>query len=367
MMKPYTPDVLPLTNLDYRRLLPLVGIANSKLARYDGLLQGIVNPAVMLSPLTIEEATLSSRLEGTQATVDDVYEHEAGLSKPEKAQDIQEVLNYRHALRLGQEQLRLYPITLSFVREIHKILLDSVRGATKDPGNFRLDQNWIGPYGCKIEEATYIPPEPTQLNDHLEEWKNYITGDDIDVLIQTAVMHAQFELLHPFKDGNGRIGRLLIPLFLFQKNALSQPMFYLSSYLEANREEYYLSLGGISKEGDWNGWIAFFLQAIAAQATKNIENVNKIKSLYESMKDRIQSATHSQFTLKLLDQIFKRPMFRTSDFVKETGIQRATAINLLRTLKDVQILKELEPGSGRRPAVMCFPALLNAAEGKEII
>lgn len=366
-MTPYIPNKLPLTDLDYRLLLPLVGAANRELARYDGLLQGIVNPAVMLSPLTVEEATLSSRLEGTQATVDDVYEHEAGLAHPEREQDIKEVVNYRHALRLGQEQLRVYPITLPFVREIHKILLDSVRGATKEPGKFRLDQNWIGPDKCKIEDASFVPPEPNQLNDHLEDWNRYISGEDIDVLIQTAVMHAQFELLHPFKDGNGRIGRLLIPLFLFQKKALSQPMFYLSSYLESNRDEYYHSLMGISREGNWNGWIAFFLKAIATQAIRNIENVNKIRSLYETMKARIQECTHSQFTIKLLDQIFKRPIFRTTDFVRETKIQRATAINLLRILRDATILKELEPGAGSRPAVMCFPDLLNAAEGKKII
>lgn len=366
-MNPYAPSELPLADLDYRRLLPLVGAANRGLSRYDGLLQGIVNPAVMLSPLTIEEATLSSRLEGTQATVDDVYEHEAGLARPEKAHDVQEVINYRHALRLGQEQLRSYPITLPFVRQIHKILLDSVRGENKDPGQFRLDQNWIGSYGCSIENATFVPPEPNRLTDHLEAWKNYISGEDIDVLVQTAVMHAQFELLHPFKDGNGRIGRLMIPLFLFQKKALSQPMFYLSSYLDANRDGYYETLAGISKNGDWNGWIAFFLEAVASQAERNIEKVNKIRSLYESMKARIQKSTHSQFAIMVLDQIFRRPMFRTSDFVKETGIQRATAINLLRTLKEEQILKELEPGSGRRPAVMCFPDLLNAAEGKKIL
>lgn len=366
-MNPYVPNELPLADLDYKRLLPLVGRANRELARYDGLLQGIVNPAVMLSPLTVEEATLSSRLEGTQATVDDVYEHEAGIANPEKAQDIQEVVNYRTALRLGQEQLRQYPITLPFVREIHKILLDSVRGAKKRPGMFRVDQNWIGTSGCSIEEATFVPPEPNRLLDHLEAWKEYLNGTDIDVLIQTAVMHAQFELLHPFMDGNGRIGRLLIPLYLFQKKALSQPMFYLSSYLESHREGYYAALNGISKNGDWNGWIAYFLTAVSSQAVCNIESVNKIRVLYGDMKNRIQQVTHSQFTIIVLDQIFRRPIFRTTDFINETKIQRATATTLLRQLKGAQILKEVSSGSGRKPAAMCFPALVNAAEGKDVM
>lgn len=366
-MNPYEPCVLPLSNLDYQRLLPLVGAANRELALYDGSLRAVVNPSVMLSPLTTEEATLSSRLEGTQATVDDVYEHEAGIADPEKANDIQEIVNYRKALRLGQEQLKLYPITLPFLREIHKILLESVRGKDKSPGEFRRDQNWIGPDKCKIEEATYVPPEPNRLVDHLEAWQRYISGEDIDVLIQAAVMHAQFELLHPFKDGNGRIGRLLIPLFLFQKKALSQPMFYLSSYLEAHRDEYYSTLDRISKEGDWNSWIAFFLTAITGQAKRNIASVDKILALYDEMKDRIQKCTHSQFTMQILDQIFNRPIFKTSNFVKETGIVKTTAMGLIRLLKEDGILRELEPSSGRKSAVMCFPSLLNAAEGKEIL
>lgn len=365
-MKPYIPNALPIADLDCRRLLPLVGQANRMLARYDGLLQGIVNPSVMLSPLMVEEATLSSRLEGTQATVDDVYEHEAGIAKPERKNDIQEIVNYRSALRQGQEYLTIYPISLPFVRQLHRILLSGVRGEDKSPGDFRLDQNWIGAYGCSIEEATFVPPSPIRLPDHLEAWKAYLTGEDIDVLVQTAVMHAQFELLHPFKDGNGRIGRLLIPLFLFPKKALSQPMFYLSSYLEAHRDGYYRALNGISTALDWNGWIVFFLQAVAEQAEKNIGRVDRIRKLYEEMKNKIQNATHSQFTMVVLDEIFRRPIFKTSDFVKATNIQRPTALGLLRQLKEAGILQELRAGTGRRPAVMEFPQLLNAAEGRDV-
>ena len=366
-MTPYEPCVLPITTLDHKRLLPLVGRANRELARYDGLLQGIVNPDIMLSPLTTEEATFSSRLEGTQATIDDVYEHEAGIEKsPERVADIREIGNYRAALRLGQKQLEEYPITLPFIRELHKMLLDSVRGKDKSPGEFRIEQNWIGPYDSTIETATFVPPTPFNLPSHLAAWQDYITGDDEDVLIQTAIMHAQFELLHPFKDGNGRIGRLLIPLFLYQKKMLSRPMFYLSSYLEANREGYYSTLNEISKAGDWNGWIAYFLTSVATQAVKNIEKVNEIRGLYEGMKERIQEYTHSQYSLTILDQIFKRPVFRTTEFSRETGMPKNTALNLLRILREKQILAEFIPPSGQRPAVLCFPKLLNTAEGKEV-
>ena len=220
-MKPYEPNKLPLESLDYQRLFALVGDANAELARYDGLLQGIVNSSVMLSPLTTEEAVLSSKIEGTQATVDDVLEQEAGIPKEgEKAKDIQEIINYRKALRSAHPYLNERPITLSFVRGLHKILLNSVRGQDKTPGEFRKDQNWIGKYGCTIEDASFVPPNPLQLQDHLEAWQNYMASNDIDLLLQTAVVHAQFELLHPFKDGNGRIGRILIPLFLYQKKKI---------------------------------------------------------------------------------------------------------------------------------------------------
>lgn len=160
-MTPYSPDSLPLRNLNYQRLLPLVGQANAELARYDGLLQGIPNPAVMLSPLTTQEAVLSSRIEGTQATVDEVLEQEAGLLKEgEKYQDIQEISNYREALFAAREYLSDYPVRLSFIRELHRILMSSVRGQDKSPGEFRQDQNWIGSYGCSIEEAIFVPPHP---------------------------------------------------------------------------------------------------------------------------------------------------------------------------------------------------------------
>lgn len=371
-MQPYIPAPLPLNDLDHRRLLPLVGQANAALARYDGLLRGIPNPAVMLSPLTTQEAVLSSKIEGTQATVDEVLEQEAGLLKEgEKFKDIQEISNYRQALFKAREYLQAYPIRLGFVRELHRILLDSVRGQDKRPGEFRRDQNWIGRQGCTIEQATFVPPNPLQLPDYLQAWERYLDSDDLDFLLQTAVVHAQFELLHPFKDGNGRIGRILIPLFLFQKRALSQPMFYLSEYLENHRDEYYQRLKGISADGDWDGWIAFFLRATTAQAGQNAKRVAAIKALYDEMKLAIQETTHSQYSVHLLDAIFSKPIFRTSDLAQKLsadyGIHEKTAPALLRQLRDAGILRELQSGSGRRAATLCFPKLINLAEGREVL
>lgn len=371
-MNPYIPNTLPLRELDYQRLLPLVGQANAALARYDGLLHGIPNPAVMLSPLTTQEAVLSSKIEGTQATIDEVLEQEAGLFKEgEKFQDIQEISNYRQALFSAREHLKDYPIRLSFVRELHRILMNSVRGQNKSPGEFRKDQNWIGRHGCAIEQASFVPPNPIQLPDYLHAWERYMDSNDVDFLLQTAVVHAQFELLHPFKDGNGRIGRILIPLFLYQKRVLSQPMFYLSEYLENHREEYYRHLKGISAEGDWNSWIVFFLQAITIQAGQNSSRVTAIQALYERMKLEIQEATHSQYAVHVLDAIFSKPIFRSSDLTaqlhKDFNIHEKTTPGLLRQIKDVGILRELKPASGRRPATLCFPQLINLVEGKEVL
>ena len=367
-MNPYEPQKLPVSELDYRNLITYVGTANAALARYDGLLHGIVNPSIMLSPLTTEEAVLSSRLEGTQATVDDIFEHDAGILKEDdKNNDIQEVLNYRKALCLAQETLQNSPISLHLVRAIHKELLDSVRGHNKSPGVFREDQNWIGAFGCTLDEAVYVPPSPLRLLDHLEDWIHYVNSKDIDILIQSAIMHAQFEIIHPFKDGNGRIGRLLIPLFLYQKKLLSQPMFYLSAYLEQHREEYYHTLKLISLNNDWNSWIVFFLRAVVEQSNTNTEKVKQILDLYNNMKNDIQRITHSQHTIQILDYIFRRPIFKSTDFINEERIVRATGMALLSQLKSHNILTDIVPGKGRRPTVFAFPALLSIVEGRRVI
>jgi Fic family protein len=366
-MQPYIPDTLPLQGLDLARLVRLIGPANAALARYDGLLQSIPNPELMLAPLTTREAVLSSKIEGTQATVDEVLEQDAGIMQAgEKYQDIQEITNYRHALQLAHNHLKDYPIRLSFVQGLHRELMNSVRGQDKTPGEFRREQNWIGHAGCTIEQATFVPPNPLQLRDYLQAWEHYINSDDHDVLVQTAIMHAQFELLHPFKDGNGRIGRILIPLFLYQKQTLAQPMFYLSEYLEFHREEYYERLRAISADSDWNGWITFFLQAIITQAAQNSARVTAIRTLYEETKHIIHNATHSQYAVHVLDALFNKPIFRTSDLAKylyeRHGIHEKTVLSLLRTIRETGMLSVIKPGSGRRPATLCFQQLVNLVD-----
>jgi len=364
-MKPYIPDPLPLECLDYGQLIGLVGQANAEIARYDGLLQGIVNPAILLSPLTTQEAVLSSRIEGTQATLDEVLEHDAGFIA-DGNQDIHEVINYRAALRTATSQLKARNITLGLLKDMHRLLMDSVRGQDKDPGLFRVDQNWIGTQGTPIEEATFVPPNPLQLIDHLEAWERYVQSNDVDFLIQMAVIHAQFELIHPFKDGNGRIGRLLIPLFLYSKGVLSSPMFYLSGYLESHRDQYYEHLRLISSDKDWNSWVVFFLEVVIQQAKDNADKVHRILELYEEMKTVFAQVTRSQYAIQSLDAIFDKPIFKTSDFIERTTINKKTGLAILAQLKEANILDTIREASGRRPAILIFPQLINLAEGKNV-
>lgn len=367
-MQPYTPEALPIKDMDKAALFTAVGEANAALARYDGLLMGMVNPAVMLSPLTNQEAVLSSKIEGTQATVEEVLEHEAGQKYDErKRTDIQEILNYRRALMLAKESVVDRPIRLNLIREMHRILMESVRGQDKEPGQFRNDQNWIGTPGCTIDQATFVPPGPLQLMDHLQRWETYLDIDDIDPIVQTAIVHAQFELLHPFKDGNGRIGRLLIPLFLYSKERLASPMFYLSAYLESHRDEYYARLRAISQEGDWTGWCAFFLEAVIKQAQQNGRILREIMDLYEATKVQVRDITHSPHSQQLIDALFDRPIFTAADIAKRADVPKPTMHKLINSLLNEGVLETVREAAGRRPAILTFAELLNTLERKQLV
>ncbi len=359
----------PPDNLDLARLLPLVGPANAAVARYDGVLSAIPNAHVLLSPLTTQEAVLSSRIEGTQATMGEVLTYEASGSTDEpstaKEADIWEILNYRKAMRAATQMLNDLPLCQRIVLESHRILLNSVRGHGKSPGKYRKIPNWIGPKGCPIEEAKYVPIQAEKLPDAMSRWEKFIHGESPDRMLQLALLHAEFEALHPFLDGNGRLGRMLIPLFLYQAGIIHQPMFYISAYLESHRDEYYERLLAISRDDDWSGWCAFFLEAIHIQATENLAKAQAILDLYNRMKVLFAEKTHSQYAIHALDWVFERPIFKSSDFVGSGNIPRPTAQRILNLLKTEGILRELVPGSGRRAATLAYPELLNIAEGHD--
>lgn len=357
---PCIPDRLPLDTIDWGPLVPLLGKANRAIAHYDGVLRSIPNPGVLLSPLTSNEAVLSSKIEGTQATLQEVLEFESGeeIDDVERKHDIYEILNYRKAVHEAELSLADRPLSLKTLLDAHATLLDSVRGHNKARGKVRDQQNWIGTLGTNIGNARFVPPNPLDLPAALTNFENYLHYEEADPIAQLAIIHAQFEILHPFLDGNGRVGRMLIPLFLYEKQVIGSPMFYLSSCLDANRQAYCDHLLAITEEGNWQGWLSFFLKAVAAQADANAQQARDILMLYDRLKSSVPELTHSQFSVATLDTIFSMPIFRLPDFTRRSGIPTTSTKRLLKVLQEDGIVELVRPGRGRRAAVYRFPLLL---------
>ena len=369
--KPFVAEKLPI-QLDWESLIPSIGAANRALASFNGCLYGMPNADLLLSPLTTQEAVLSSKIEGTQATFGEVLQFEAGEepTHEERRLDIQEILNYRTALKVAEDELRRRPFSLNLLLTLHGVLLDSVRGQDKARGRFRTVQNWIGRPGSSIREAIYVPPEPSRLKALLDNWEKYYHEDRPDPLVQLAMIHGQFEIIHPFIDGNGRIGRILIPLFLYEKGLLSRPVFYLSAYMEAHKEEYVSALGALSSRRDqaWNGWVRFFLQALTNQAQKNLDAARSIIGLYERSKAEIIRITHSRYAVPLLDLLFKQPVFTPAQLERTGSVpSKQMTMSLLGRLKDAGILAVTRESSGRRPQILAFAELVNLCEGHQVI
>lgn len=363
----YHYEQFPPKYIDWNSLVRLIGFAHAALARYDATLAVVPNSNILLSPLTTQEAVLSSRIEGTQATMGEVLEYEAGADikqvNERREGDINEVLNYRQGMRKAVDLLEKLPLCQRVVKEAHKTLLQGVRGQGRDPGGYRKIQNWIGAPGCSIEDARYIPISTDKLETGLREWENFMNEDYPDRLVQLALVHAEFEALHPFLDGNGRLGRMLVPLFMYQSKLIQSPVFYISEFFERHRDEYYEKLLGISKDNDWTAWCAFFLQAVAEQAASNQGKAIAILKLYEKKKSAVIPLTRSQYAIHALDFIFSRPIFKSSDFIQDAGIPKPTATRILALLRDERILSILREASGRRPAVYAFVELLDIVEG----
>ena len=361
----------PPKTLDLARLTPLIGPANAALGRYDGLLAAIPNAHILLSPLTTQEAVLSSKIEGTHVTMGEVLEIEAGaesaaITQP-KRDDAVEVLNYRKATQACAKELEHRPLSQQILRAAHSLLMQGVRGSDKSPGAYRIEQNWIGPIGCTFEQASFVPAAPEHLTHGMDEWERYLrSSTESDALVQLALLHVEFEALHPFKDGNGRLGRMLIPLYLFQRQLLSSPDFYMSGYLEANREEYVQRLLAVSRDGDWTGWCAFFLRGITMQAAENQRKAKAILDLYNRVKDQVLNLAHSEHSIRAVDSIFKVPTFTADAFARHSGIPLPSANRLLLLLRKAKLLATVQEGKGRRAGIYAFRELLNVAEGKEV-
>ncbi|HDR52633.1 MAG TPA: Fic family protein [Mariniphaga anaerophila] len=352
-------ELLP-PKINYTLLVKEISEANRILGSLTGLLANIPNQSLLISPLLTKEAVASSKIEGTQATIEEVLKYEAegkSSQKDSKEQDIREIINYRTAIQTAIKLLRKRPIGENFIKELHSILLDSVRGANKDKGHFRKVPVYIGKPGATIENAIYIPPAASAIQELVSNWEKYVnSNNEPDILVQVAIAHYQFEAIHPFLDGNGRIGRLLIPIILYEKGVLSYPILYLSEYFERNRVDYYSYLRKVDKENDWESWIKYFLKSIKEQSLDTKAKVEKMLEIYKSVKEKL-SGFNSQYAIQLLDIIFENPVtsFRNiKSKIKSKSYQ--TIYNLLSKFEEEYILIEIT--GGRRNKIYVFEELM---------
>ena len=351
----------PPGKLNYEVLALPLSKAAGALARYDALLHNLHNNELLLAPLRRREAVISSRIEGTIATLDEVFLFEADGERedggPKPRQEVLEVFSYSRALTHAQRQMEGgLPICGRLIKEAHSKLLFVGRGADKQPGKFKTEPNYVVDRVTK--EVLFIPIVPENLDDGIAALEKFMNDEKIEPLLQTAISHVEFEALHPFKDGNGRVGRMLITLAFWSKGLISSPSFYLSSAIETNRDEYVDRLRRVSENGEWTEWCTFFLGIIEEQANENIAVAEKIRDLYENMKNTFREALASQWSVTALDYIFRRPIFRNSSFTASAGIPRPTAARFTRVLVDGGLLTTIEPASGRRSALYAFEPLL---------
>jgi Fic family protein len=349
---------------DYSRLIRPLSSAASALARYDQMLKGMHSSEILLAPLRSQEAVISSRMEGTVSTLDEVLrleaeqEDEGDTAQRNARSEAVEVLLYSRAMKTVQASVKEgAPLSSWLVRSSHRMLLGFGRGAHLSPGEFKVEQNYLAD---KIKKKVlFIPMSPEALQEGLDKLFQFINDDSWEILIRTAIAHLEFEAIHPFKDGNGRIGRMIIPLMLWKNQAISEPYFYISEFFEKNKDEYIDRMRAVSAEDDWVGWILFFLSALESQSNQNLNKIEQIRSLYEEMKEQFREALSSRWTITALDFIFTRPVFRNNLFTSKSGIPAPTAHKFTRSLLDAGLLKTVVPSAGRRPALYAFEPLLS--------
>ncbi len=341
----FVPNPLPpAINYD-EELIYLLSEGNRFLGELSGTGRLLPNPYFLIGPYIRREAVSSSRIEGTQASLDDLFFFEAAEMEKPKVPDVHEVRNYVRAMEYGIERLKELPVSIRLIREIHKVLMKGVRGEHATPGELRKSQNWIGPPRCSGNEATFVPPPVEEMKETLSEWEKYLHSNPNEPpLIQCALMHYQFEAIHPFRDGNGRIGRLLITFLLCEKGCLTQPLLYLSAFFDRFRDEYYSRLLTVSQKGDWQEWIKYFLRGVAAQAKDAISDAKKILDLhaeYQGMVDMSKKIPESAH--RLIDEIFLNPVISISGLSKKwylpfnsvkTGVLRLIDIGILREVTE---------------------------------
>jgi Fic family protein len=351
----------PPNNIDYAKFIePLIN-ATGALARYDQMLKNMHNSEILLAPLRNQEAVISSRMEGTISTMDEILQYEADHENEEVSSDVRsdimETILYRRTLTITQQLIEQgRPLSSSLIKQMHQGLLFFGRGSSKSPGQFKVEQNYIG--DNLKRKILFIPISPEKLQDGLDKLFQYIEQSSHPILIKTAITHLEFEALHPFKDGNGRIGRMLITLMLWKSGIISAPHFYISGYLEDNKDLYIDIMRSVSQNGDWEKWCAFFLEAVEKQATNNLAIAEEISNLYEEMKRIFSEVLSSKWSVNALDFVFTHPVFRNNKFTTKSGIPSSSAARFTRELLNHNLISVMEEASGRRPALYSFEPLM---------
>ena len=356
----YHYGAFPPKEIDYSVFIGELLGATDALARYDQMLKNMHNNEILLAPLRNREALLSSRIEGTISTMDEILQYEAdddGTASIQAKSDVIEIVLYQRALKNAQQVLDSgYQLTVNFIKQLHQQLLYAGRGASKSPGEFKTTQNYLADKTRRKVE--YVPISPEHLQEGLDKLMHFISDSPLPSLVKTAIIHLEFEALHPFQDGNGQIGRMLITLHLWMEKMLSQPYFYISDYFDQHNEEYIEAMRNVSRTGNWNEWIRFFLEAVKAQAISNLDISEEIYNLYEEMKSEFVKLLASKWNMEILDFLFTNPVFRNNKFIRNTGIPTATAGNIIKRLLDAGYLVQKEEPSGRRAALYSFEPLM---------
>jgi Fic family protein len=323
-------------------ILPLLSRADIALGRLDGLVKVIPDPDFFVGMYVRREAVLSSQIEGTQSTLEDLLEVELEPDTPaRRGSDVGDIVNYVRAMKYGLDRLQDLPLSLRLIREIHEQLLRDGRGAQATPGEFRASQNWIGPSGAPLSRATFIPPPVPEMTQALHSFESYLHANgDTPVLVKAALAHAQFETIHPFLDGNGRVGRLLITFLLVHSGVLREPLLYLSVYFKQHRAEYYDRLTAIRQRGDWEGWLTFFLRGVAETADEATDTAERIFELRERHRAIVieEAGTNG---LKLLAALFRRPLINVNYVVPVVDVTFPTANRLVAKFEELGLLREV--------------------------
>jgi Fic family protein len=358
----YVPNSLP-PSLQYdEEVIQLLSDADRLVGELVGTGNSLPNPYLLITPYTQREAVSSSQIEGTQATMNDLFLFEAGMTGQNNLDDIQEIRNYVRALEYGIKRLKKLPISTRFLSEIHAILMKGARGHHATPGQTRTSQNWIGPPGCSLRDAKYVPPPPKEMGRCLSELEKYIHSHPKEpVLIQCAYAHYQFEAIHPFLDGNGRLGRLLIVFLMIERGILSQPILYLSGFFHRYRSEYYTRLFEVSQKSAWNDWLKFFLRGICDQSMSAMSDAKLLKELHESLVTQVRAGKKMPETAsRIVEELFHNPMVSVTALSKKWKLPYNSVKNGVERLVRMGILEERT--GGMRNRIYVCPKLLSIVE-----